>query len=60
MFKVLGVLVAAYTLYAVGTGYVFAKSGAWGRRISRAEAPQYFWGVITVYGGLGLALFFLF
>jgi hypothetical protein len=39
---------------------VFAKSGIWGRRISRVESPRYFWTVIAVYGALSLALLTIF
>lgn len=60
MFKALGVLCLLYTAYAVHTGEVFAKSGIWGSTVSRAESPKYFWAVIAVYTGLGLALIFVF
>jgi hypothetical protein len=60
MFKVLGVLVAIYTLYAASKGEVFAKSGPWGRSVSRAESPRYFWVVIAIYGALSLALLTVF
>jgi len=60
MFTLLGVLVAIYTLYAASKGEVFAKSGPWGRWISRAESPRYFWVVISIYGALSLALLTVF
>jgi len=60
MFKVLGVLVALYVVYAVARGEVLAKSGAWGRTVTRADSPEYFWIVIAIYAGLGLALIFVF
>ncbi len=60
MFKVLGFLVGLYTLYAAVTGEVHAKSGAWGRTVSRAESPEYFWVVIAIYAGLALALITVF
>ena len=56
MFKALGALVGLYTLYAAVRGEVYAKSGAWGRTISRAESPAYFWVVIAIYAGLAVAL----
>lgn len=56
MFKVLGLLVGLYTLYAAAKGEVYAKSGAWGKTVSRVESPQYFWVVIAIYAGLALAL----
>ena len=56
VFKLLGILVGLYTVYAVSKGEVFAKSGAWGRTISRDDAPGDFWTVIVIYGGLAVAL----
>lgn len=60
MFKALGLLVALYTLYAAVKGEVYAKSGAWGKTVSRAESPEYFWVVITIYAALALALVTIF
>lgn len=60
MFKALGVLVALYVIYAVARGEVYAKSGAWGRTVTRADSPEYYWVVIAIYAGLGLALIFVF
>ena len=60
MFKVLGALVALYTVYAAIDGKVYAKSGAWGRTISRTDSPEYFWIVIAVYAGLSVALLTVF
>lgn len=56
MFKMLGLLVGLYTLYAAMNGEVYAKSGVWGRTVSRAESPTYFWVVIAIYGALAVAL----
>ena len=56
MFKALGVLVGAYAVYAAVKGEVYAKSGPWGRTVSREDSPEYFWVVVTIYAGLGLAL----
>ena len=56
LFKALGVLVGLYTLYAALTGKVFAKSGPWGKTVSREDSPRYFWAVIAVYAALALAL----
>ncbi|KAB2868469.1 MAG: hypothetical protein IT503_12325 [Burkholderiaceae bacterium] len=56
MFEALGWIVGAYALYAAVTGEVFAKAGAWGRTVSRAESPEYFWVVVAIYAGLALAL----
>jgi hypothetical protein len=56
----LGILVALYTAYAVINGEVYAKSGPWGRTVSRVDSPQYFWVVIVIYAGLSVALLTVF
>lgn len=56
MFKGLGILVAVYTLYAISQGEAFAKSGAWGNTISRANSPKCFWMLIAVYALMSVAL----
>lgn len=56
MFKLLGILVGLYTLYATFKGEVYAKSGVWGKTVSREDSPEYFWVVIAIYAGLALAL----
>jgi hypothetical protein len=56
MFKGLGILVAAYTLWAIIDGKVYAKSGVWGRHIVKADEPRYYWVVIVIYAGLSVAL----
>lgn len=60
MFKVLGILVMAYAVYAAVRGEVYAKAGASGRTVSRAESPEYFWVVIAIYAGLGIAMITVF
>jgi hypothetical protein len=60
MFKLLGALVGLYTLYAAINGEVYAKSGAWGRTVSRVDSPEYFWVVIAIYAGLSVALITVF
>lgn len=60
MFKLLGVLVCLYSVYAAVTGRVIARSGPWARVVSRQESPEYFWLVIVIYAGLSIALFFFF
>jgi hypothetical protein len=60
MFKLLGVLVIVYTIYAGTRGEVFAKSGPWGRLVSRDASPRYFWTIIVIYTGLGIALLTIF
>ena len=60
MLKLPGVLVGLYAAYAVVKGEVHAKSGVWGRSISRAQSPEYFWIVIVAYFGLAIALLTVF
>lgn len=60
MFKMLGLLVGLYTLYATLKGEVYAKDGTSGRVVSRLESPEYFWVVIAIYAGLSLALITIF
>jgi hypothetical protein len=56
MFKALGALVLLYAVYAAVTGEVYAKSGVGGRTVSRDDSPRYFWVVVVIYLGLGLAM----
>jgi len=60
MFKLIGMLVGAYTLYAAVKGEVRAKAGAGGTTVSRSDSPGYFWTVIAIYAGLALALLTVF
>lgn len=60
MFRLLGLLVIAYALYAAVSGSVYAKDGASGRLVLRDDAPEYFWLVVIIYLGLGIALVTLF
>ena len=60
MFKLLGALLALYTIYAAARGEVVAKAGPGARTVMRDESPRYFWCVIIIYAGLALALAFLF
>jgi len=56
MFKVLGILLGAYTAWAAVSGSVYARHHAWGRSVLRHDQPRYFWVVITIYTALSLAL----
>lgn len=56
MFKLLGVLLSGYVVYAVTAGRVVAKSGPWARVVLRHERPRYFWSVIVIYAALAVAL----
>jgi hypothetical protein len=60
MFKLIGVLLALYTLFAALKGEVYARSRAWGRTITKAETPAYFWVVIGIYAALSVSLFVIF
>jgi hypothetical protein len=60
MFKLLGVLVALYTLAAATKGEVYAKSGVWGRTVSKQDEPRYFWSIIVIYASLSFALLTIF
>ena len=60
MFKLLGILVALYVVYALSTGQVYARRGLWGAQVKRSENSLYYWAVVTVYGGLSVALFLVF
>lgn len=60
MFKLLGALVGVYAVASAFKGEVYAKSGAWGRAISKQEEPRYFWVVIAIYGALSIALLTVF
>ncbi len=56
MFKILGLVVGLYTLYAIFKGEIYAKSGMAGRTVSRSDSPEYFWMVVTIYALLSIAL----
>lgn len=56
MFKLIGALLAIYTLYAAADGNIHAKSGIRMRTIAREESPVYFWTVVCIYGVLSLLL----
>lgn len=60
MFKILGVLVAVYVVYAIVNGEVRAKSGISARTIDRETSPGNFWLTIVIYTGLSAALMFYF
>jgi hypothetical protein len=60
VFKALGIVVALYAVYAAIKGVVYAKSGVWGRTVSRADSPEYFWVIIAIYACLSVALMVVF
>lgn len=60
LFKALGTLLALYVVYALATGRVYAKHRWWGRSWERDTDPLPYWTGIAVYGGLSVALWFVF
>lgn len=56
MFKVLGILLAVYAVFAIYRGEVYAKSGTSGKTVDRSTSPKYFWVVICIYSGLAMLL----
>jgi hypothetical protein len=60
VFKLLGVVVLLYIVYALSAGEVYAKRGIWGARSTRAEEPFRYWSTIVVYTILSAALLFVF
>lgn len=62
MFKLLGLALAACTLWAAARGEVHAKSGGLrsARVVRRDEEPRYFWIVVGIYGTLSVALMTIF
>jgi hypothetical protein len=62
VFKALGLVVAAYTLWAAVDGKVYAKQSGLrgGRHVHKTEEPRYFWVVIAIYAGLSVALLTVF
>jgi hypothetical protein len=56
VFKLIGVALAIYTVYAFLKGEVYARSFAMGRRVSRQEDERYFLTVIAIYGVLSAVL----
>ncbi len=56
MFRLLGFVVALYTISAIIRGEVYAKDGPGGRTVSRIRSPEYFWTVVATYAALSIAL----
>ena len=62
MFKLLGIAVAIYVVFAAFDGRIYAER-AWLRRASmveRSAEPRWFWTVIAIYGALAVALITVF
>ena len=60
LFRLLGVLPAAYLLQALHSGHVYARSGLFGRDLSRDAEPFGYWSALVAYALLAAALVFLF
>jgi hypothetical protein len=60
VFKILGILVALYVVFALAAGEVYAKRGPWGAMSKRTDDPFNYWAAVTVYTGLSAALIFVF
>jgi hypothetical protein len=56
MFKLIGVALAVYTVYAFVKGEVYARSFVMGRKVTRTEDENYFLTVIAIYGLLSVGL----
>jgi len=59
VFKILGILVALYVVYALAAGQVYAKRGPWGATSKRSDDPFNYWAAVAVYTGLSAALVFV-
>ena len=60
-YRLLGVLLVAYLIQALHSGHVFyARSGLFGRDLSRAAEPASYWSAVVAYALLAAALLLLF
>jgi hypothetical protein len=59
LFRLLGLLLAAYLLQALHSGHVYARSGFFGRDVSRAQ-PFGYWSAVVTYALLAAALLLVF
>jgi hypothetical protein len=60
LFRLLGVLLVAYLIQALHRGHVYARSGLFGRDLSRAAQPVSYWSAVVAYALLAAALLFVF
>jgi hypothetical protein len=60
LFRLLGVLLAAYLIQALHSGHVYARSGLFGRDLSRDAEPCGYWSAVVAYALLAAALLFVF
>ena len=56
----LGVLLVAYLIQALHSGHVYARSGLFGRDLSRDAEPASYWSAVVAYALLAAALLFIF
>jgi hypothetical protein len=60
LFRLLGVLLVACLIQALHRGHVCARSGLFGRDLSRAAQPVSYWSAVVAYALLAAALLFVF
>ena len=60
LFRLLGVLLVAYLIQALHSGHVYARSGLFGRDLSRDAEPVSYWSAVVAYALLAAALLFVF
>lgn len=60
LFRLLGVLLAAYLIQALHSRHVYARAGLFGRDLSRDAEPLGYWSALVAYALLAAALLFVF
>ena len=60
LFRLLGMLLAAYLIQALHSGHVYARAGLFGRDLSRDTEPSGYWSALVAYALLAAALLFVF
>jgi hypothetical protein len=60
LFRLLGLLLAAYLLQALHSGHVYARSGFFGRDVSRDAQPFGYCSAVVTYALLAAALLLVF
>ena len=59
LFRLLGVLLVAYLIQALHSGH-YARSGLFGRDLSRDAEPVSYWSAVVAYALLAAALLLVF
>jgi hypothetical protein len=60
LFRLLGVLLAAYLIQALHSGHAYARSGLFGRDLSRDAQPFGDWSAVLAYALLAAVLLLVF